>query len=225
MRGATRRTAGIAVLALLLCGAGAVSGGGVQAAGPGAYAIRTVGGRYLTAVNGGGVGGANALHTDATQIQAWERFTLVPLGGDRFAIQTVNGRYLTAVNGGGVGGADSIHTDATQIQGWEQFTFVALGGDAYAIQTVNGRYLTAVNGGGVGGPGALHTDATQIQAWERFTLVPLGAAPPPQADCASCAAARSPACAGAIVLLCIASGGPGVDAGACQACIDANCRR
>jgi hypothetical protein len=148
----------------------------------------------------------------------------VPLEGGKWAIRTVNGRYLTAVNGGGVATADAIHTDATQVKGWEQFTLVPLGDGAYAIQTLNGRYLTAVNGGGVAGPDSIHTDAAQAQAWERFTLVPVGRAPPPQTDCTACAA-RCPACANAVVLMCIASGGPGVDVGACQACIDANCRR
>jgi len=210
------------LLSLLLVSVGTWVSGDAFAA-DGLFAIRTANGRYLTAVNGGGVGGPGALHTDAAQIQAWEQFRLVPLGGDQYAIQTVSGRYLTAVNGGGVPGPNSIHTDATQIQAWERFRFVSLGGDRYAIQTVGGRYLTAMQGGGVGGPDAIHTDATQVQGWEQFALVPLGA--PQPVDCNSCAAARCPSCAGVLVLMCIASEGPGVNAAACQACIDANCRR
>ena len=39
------------------------------------YAIQTFDGHYLTAVNSGGVGSAfDALHSNATQIQAWEEF-------------------------------------------------------------------------------------------------------------------------------------------------------
>ena len=43
--------------------------------GPGFYAIRTLTGNYLTAVNSGGIGSAfEAIHSNATQIQAWEEF-------------------------------------------------------------------------------------------------------------------------------------------------------
>ena len=43
--------------------------------GPGFYAIRTQTGNYLTAVNSGGIGSAfEAIHSNATQIQAWEKF-------------------------------------------------------------------------------------------------------------------------------------------------------
>jgi len=39
------------------------------------YAIQTFDGHYLTAVNSGGIGSAfDALHSNATQIQAWEEF-------------------------------------------------------------------------------------------------------------------------------------------------------
>ena len=41
----------------------------------GVYAIQTIDGHYLTAVNSGGIGSAvEAIHSNATQIQAWERF-------------------------------------------------------------------------------------------------------------------------------------------------------
>jgi hypothetical protein len=43
--------------------------------GLGWYAIQTIHGYYLTAVNSGGIGSAfEAIHSDATQIQAWEEF-------------------------------------------------------------------------------------------------------------------------------------------------------
>jgi hypothetical protein len=46
------------------------------------FAIQTIHGNYLTALGGGGVGGqfAEAFHTDATQINAWERFRLLKCG-------------------------------------------------------------------------------------------------------------------------------------------------
>jgi len=137
-------------------------------------AIQTVNGNYLTAVNGGGIFGNGALHTDATKIDAWEQFKLIPLSNGKYAIQTIKGNYLTAVNGGGVFGLAAIHTDATKIDGWEVFTLQNLGGNIYAIQTMNGNYLTALNGGGIGGGEVtIHTDATKIDAWEKFRLIML----------------------------------------------------
>ena len=48
-----------------------LSGGGST----GWYAIQTIDGHYLTAVNSGGIGSAfEAIHSNATQIQAWEEF-------------------------------------------------------------------------------------------------------------------------------------------------------
>jgi hypothetical protein len=137
-------------------------------------AIQTNSGNYITAVNGGGVGGPGALHTDVTRIQGWEMFTFIEQGcGGKYAIQTANGNFWSAVNGGGVGGADAIHTNATTVGAWELFTLAPLGGDAYAIKTANGRYLTALNGGGKATGDIVHTDATAVNAWERFRLIPV----------------------------------------------------
>jgi len=45
------------------------------------------------------------IHTDATWIGAWEKFTLIDSGdglpNTRFFLQTTNGHYLTAMGGGG----------------------------------------------------------------------------------------------------------------------------
>jgi hypothetical protein len=50
-------------------------GGGLPGGNPGWFAFQTVDGHYLTAVNSGGIGSAfEAIHSDATQIQAWEEF-------------------------------------------------------------------------------------------------------------------------------------------------------
>jgi len=110
--------------------------------GPGMrFALQTSSGvNYLTAVNGGGVGGPNdatcPIHTDATSAGAWEIFTL--LVDDSVnpptvqimpftALPLTGGHYLTAVNGGGVGGPNTqpVHTDATSVGAWEQFSFSA----------------------------------------------------------------------------------------------------
>jgi hypothetical protein len=64
----------------------------------GSYALQTPNGiNYVTAVNGGGIANGDNLHTDATQIQAWEKFKIVDQGDATYTIQTVSGFYL-AVN-------------------------------------------------------------------------------------------------------------------------------
>lgn len=130
--------------------------------------IMTNNGHYVTAVGGGGRT-TDVLHTDATRVGSWERFTLIDTGEGspiRYGFQTANGHYLTAVGGGGRI-TDVIHSDATQILAWEKFTLISLGGGWFAIQTNNGHYITA-NGGGGQLVDTIHTDATQIQAWEKF---------------------------------------------------------
>jgi len=139
-------------------------------------------GQYVTAINGGGMGeAANALplHTDATKIGPWERFTLIRVDQIHFAIRTPDNRhYLTAVNGGGIGEAANtlpLHSDARSAGAWETFFLVPLGGEVYAIRTPDGRhYLTAVNSGGIGEAAntlPFHTDATQIGPWEKFRII------------------------------------------------------
>ena len=84
--------------------------------GDGTYALQTVNGRYLTALGGGGqvetynrkywtpdcgglfggpcVGGsAPIFHTDATQVQAWEKFRFVDQGNCTYTIQTTSGFF------------------------------------------------------------------------------------------------------------------------------------
>lgn len=97
-------------------------------------AIRTINGNYVTAVNGGGMGNpanTDPVHTDQTQILAWERFELVVLDEEKglYAFQTETKNYVTAVNGGGMGEAANklpLHTDATRASTWEQFMLVPI---------------------------------------------------------------------------------------------------
>ena len=62
---------------------------------PGSFAIQTASGNYLTAVSGGGRT-TDVLHTDALQVQAWEKFRLRDQGNGTYTIQTVKGNYLGA---------------------------------------------------------------------------------------------------------------------------------
>lgn len=61
----------------------------------GTYALRTPNGiNYVTAVGGGGRADDNAFHTDATQVQAWEKFRFLDQGDCRYTIQTVSGGFV-----------------------------------------------------------------------------------------------------------------------------------
>jgi hypothetical protein len=124
-------------------------------------------GGYLTATGGGGQT-SDAIHADATRVQAWERFTLVDTGVGspiHYGIRTSKGYYLTAVGGGGRI-TDVIHTDATRISTWETFVLNSVGGGLYTIQTSNGHYL----GHAGQSPDVLHSDATVPKSWETFRL-------------------------------------------------------
>jgi hypothetical protein len=149
--------------------------------------IKTINGHFVTAVNGGGVGGPDsgpqlaAIHTDATAIGSWETFTCARGQSNTITFQTNDGHFLTAVNGGGIGGPNGnpyqLHTDASQAGPWEQFTLVFTGPGRCALRTNDGRYVSAVNRGGWGNqdPGnqfPIHTNATQPGPWETFTIVP-----------------------------------------------------
>lgn len=140
--------------------------------GPITCAIKTYNGRYVTAVGGGGRT-TDVLHTDATRIGNWEKFTLIDSGDGtpliHYGIKTFNGHYLTAVGGGGRI-TDTIHSDATQLQAWEKFTLIPLGYNYYAIQTLSGNYVTAVGGGGRIAD-VIHTDATMVGNWEKFYFI------------------------------------------------------
>jgi len=99
------------------------------------FALQTADGEFLTAVNGGGIGGPpdargfSQLHTNAENIGPWERFHLVKLGGGEIALRTPDGyHYVSAANTGGCGGPNDVpfHTDAETLGPWEQFAIVAL---------------------------------------------------------------------------------------------------
>lgn len=65
----------------------------------GSYALQTSNGvNFVTAIKGGGLASGtttwDALVTDRTQVQAWEKFRLVEQGNCIYAIQTSSGQYL-----------------------------------------------------------------------------------------------------------------------------------
>lgn len=166
---------------------------------------------FLTAVNGGGLGGPDsgaglvALHTDAVVASTWETFRLILQPGSsldsgmKFALQTSDGaHYLTAVNGGGVGGPNNatcpVHTDQTTPGAWEIFYLLvddtvnpptaklALFSEGSVLTGgpfLSCHYVTAVNGGGVAGSNTqpVNTGATAVGADQVFSFTSIPAAP------------------------------------------------
>jgi hypothetical protein len=118
--------------------------------------LKTHGGNYVTAENGGG----GIINANRTQANEWEVFTLLDLNegeledGDKVAIKTMNGSFFSAVNGGG----DNVFADKRTLLEWETFyierkTSIPAGkrigaSDFVAFRSVNNYYLTALNGGG-----------------------------------------------------------------------------
>jgi hypothetical protein len=135
-----------------------------------ACAFKTFNGHYLTAVDGGGRR-TEVIHSDATVIQAWERFILVNDPDNvHVGFRTANGHLLTAVDGGGRT-TDVIRSNETQLRSWEKFRIIHIGSGVYNVQTSDGRhYLTAVGGGGLT-TDVVHTNATVPSGWEQFTLI------------------------------------------------------
>lgn len=117
--------------------------------------IKTFNKTYWTFVNGGGLGGqSTCFHTDAKQVNGWEKFVVevVDATNLKFALKTLSGFYITANNGGGMGGANDgsnpVHTDATNLNVWERVYFERQTDGTYALRTQNGFYLTCMDQGG-----------------------------------------------------------------------------
>jgi hypothetical protein len=140
---------------------------------PGHFGIMTFYGYWVTAVGGGGRT-SDAFHTDARQIQAWEKFRLMPLGRG-YAIVTPTGNYVTAVGGGNRIAEPVLQSDRTQAQEWELFLpYMNSNSGWFNLRTASGRYLTAVNAGN-NNTNPFHTDAVKADRWEAFGLYKCGA--------------------------------------------------
>lgn len=148
----------------------------------------------------GGGQTTNAIHTDAQQAEAWEKFRIWveratvshPVHTVTYAIQTFAGNFLTAVDGGNLAGSDVLHTDATHAQAWERFRLAPIVPPAsayvgletysaypippwyYAIQTERGDFLSAVGGGGRSEEPTMQSDSQQIRIFELFHLASHG---------------------------------------------------
>jgi hypothetical protein len=161
---------------------------------PSYYAFYTIKGFYVTAVGAGGKVG-DAFHTDASQIQDWEKFRIVKCGdvgsGFEYGILAADGTFLSAQFPQGSSQGD-IGRDSWAWPETTRFKLIRQNDGAYALQTSNGvNFVTALGGGGLvqkylkcdpGFPGAcidgysviFHTNATQVRAWEKFRIIDQG---------------------------------------------------
>ena len=160
---------------------------------PSYYAFETFKGSYVTAVGAGGKY-VDAFHTDAKQIQDWEKFRVVKCGdigsGFEYGILAANGSFLKAELAAGRSQGDLWLDSYAGPQ--TRFKFIRQGDGTYALQTSNGaNFVTALGGGGQvqtylkcdpGLSGAclsgystiFHTDARQVQAWEKLRVIDQG---------------------------------------------------
>jgi hypothetical protein len=118
------------------------------------FAFQTSGGNFVTAVGGGRLI-SDVIHTDATDIAAWEEFQIAEIQIVYLSIQTASKNFLTAVGGGGHL-TDAIHSDAVTVGGWESFSFKRAGDLGSRLQyfiipaaggSLAGNPIIANNGG------------------------------------------------------------------------------
>ena len=140
-------------------------------------AIAISGGKYLTAVNRGGMGEKEnllSIHTDAKAIGPWEEFSFEKCDDTHVAIKTGSGKYLSikSNNNTDPGNAFPVHTDAVWIREWERFTLCYLENGKYALRTASGNYVTFVNNGGMSDKHLqLSTDARTITPKEKVQVI------------------------------------------------------
>ena len=142
----------------------------------GHVAFQTSGGNFITAVSGGGLT-SDVIHTDATDIAAWEEFQ-IDQEQFQLTIQTTSKNYLTAVGDGGKL-TDAIHSDAVKASYWETFTFKKAGdlgsGFQYYIFPLIAGFspIVANNGGNLtqNTLGIFYEPETTPLNWAQFTLI------------------------------------------------------
>ena len=140
---------------------------------PGHFAFKTFYGYWVTALGGGGRT-SDAFRTTAKQVQAWEKFRLMPLGYQHYAIVTPTGHLVTAVDGGNRIAEPVLQSTRTAATNSEWFLlFMDYNSGGRNIRTISTKYLTAVGGGGKT-TNPFHTDAVKADRWEWFGLYKCG---------------------------------------------------
>ncbi|WP_244239270.1 M12 family metallopeptidase [Corallococcus carmarthensis] len=141
--------------------------------------LRTSGGYYLWAEDGGG---GDLYSTFTEDHYSWAKFRLVDRNGfglqsgDLVHLQTHEGNYVMAVNGGG----SWVTATPTAPGSYETFRILKIAGtglltigtgDTVALTTpdlLNPRYVGVENGGG--GGSRVYADRTARGPWEQFTI-------------------------------------------------------
>lgn len=136
--------------------------------------IKTYGGRYWQAENGGGHG----LAAKGPWPQTWETFWIIPVDspssrylshGMRVWIRSESGHYVQAENGGG----GLVNCRGPWGKEWETFTVVAppdkIGiaittGSVFGLKSHSGHFLCAEDGGGR----EIVANRTEMREWETF---------------------------------------------------------
>jgi hypothetical protein len=94
------------------------------------YALRTINGNYVTAVNGGGLdyGSDNSdnIHTDATIASTWEQFSFVPVADGSYIIQTRDGHFIGKRTFGGAAEGE-YSTDISNLDAASKFWLIPAG--------------------------------------------------------------------------------------------------
>jgi len=135
-------------------------------------ALQTSGGRYVSAVAGGG----STVNAKAKAIATAETYSLIDLNGgqlmagDKVQFRTYSKRhYLVAEAGGG----RRLLANRTTAGASETLTLEKVGGAGpvgfgatVALRSDKGYYVVAENGGG----GAVNANRTAVGAWEQFRL-------------------------------------------------------
>lgn len=121
-------------------------------------AIKTINGKYLSAVNGGG----SKLTATSDKIGEWETFQIIGLGKGFVALKSINGKYVNATQDG-----KDIYVNSDEINNREIFQLIKLDNNKAAFKTYNKTYICAENGGG----GKVVGDRYEIGAWESFELI------------------------------------------------------
>jgi hypothetical protein len=149
-----------------------------------AFALLSVGARFLSAVGGGG----GQVTASGVSVGSSETFTMESVDsaihdGSLVRIRAHGGQYLVADNGGGT----DVHATGTPAGPFETFTVHRIGGagainwgDTVSLQTSDGHYVVAEDAG----TGLVRARSTAVGPWETFTVKDPNTPPPPDGEAA-----------------------------------------
>lgn len=161
--------AGIAAMILTGCGASGTAG---RADAPGTPKERTVAlqgsnGTYVSCDLVEGDPLRERLLCKSPYIGAWEKFTLVDLGGGRAALRATNGKYVAAELGEGA----YLVANRDAVGAFETFALVRLEDGRITLKADNGQYVGAVFSLPGDSTGLLYATSADAGDAQRFRLI------------------------------------------------------